>query len=137
MCGARRWLCSVQIHGWFMFAAFIILLPAGILTANLFSRTHARHPWWYYAHATLTGAGSLAGIIGLGIGLVLVVSTRYATIHRWIGISIIGAIVIQVGAPSCVCKHSRWHRSMRAVSCFSKLGIWLPRNYQSAEFYTE
>ena len=85
-----------QVHGWFMFAAFIILLPAGILTANLFSRTHARQSWWFYTHAVLTGLGSLAGIIGLGIGLVLIVPTYYATIHRWIGISIIAAIVIQV-----------------------------------------
>ena len=79
-----------------MFAAFIILLPAGILTANLFSRTHARHPWWFYTHAVLTGLGSLAGVVGLGIGLVLMVPTHYAMIHRWIGISIIIAIVIQV-----------------------------------------
>lgn len=79
-----------------MFAAFIILLPAGILTANLFSRTHARQSWWFYTHAVLTGLGSLAGVVGLGIGLVLMVPTYYAMIHRWIGISIIIAIVIQV-----------------------------------------
>ena len=85
-----------QMHGWFMFAAFIILLPAGILAANLFSRTHARQSWWFYAHAVLTGLGSLLGVAGLGIGLVLMVPTYYAMIHRWIGISIIIAIVIQV-----------------------------------------
>ncbi len=79
-----------------MFAAFIILLPAGILAANLFSRTHARQSWWFYAHAVLTGLGSLLGVAGLGIGLVLMVPTYYAMIHRWIGISIIIAIVIQV-----------------------------------------
>jgi len=84
-----------------MFAAFIILLPAGILTANLFSRTHARHPWWFYAHATLTGLGSISAICGLGIGLVLIVPNYYAMIHRWIGISIIIAIVIQVQLLLC------------------------------------
>ena len=88
-----------QVHGWFMFAAFIILLPAGILAANLFSRTHARQSWWFYTHAVLTGLGSLLGVAGLGIGLVLMVPTYYAMIHRWIGISIIIAIVVQVRHP--------------------------------------
>ena len=86
----------MQAHGWCMFAAFIVLLPAGILAANLFSRTHARQPWWFYTHATLTGLGSFLGICGLALGLVLVIPNQFAMIHRWIGISVIGAIVFQV-----------------------------------------
>ena len=89
-----------QAHGWCMFSGFIVLLPAGILAANLFSRTHARQPWWFYMHATLTGAGAFLGICGLALGLVLVIPNQFAMIHRWIGISIIAAIVFQVsGAP--------------------------------------
>ena len=83
-----------------MFSGFIVLLPAGILAANLFSRTHARQPWWFYMHATLTGAGAFLGVCGLALGLVLVIPNQFAMIHRWIGISIIAGIVFQVsGAP--------------------------------------
>lgn len=55
---------ALQAHGWCMFSGFIVLLPAGILAANLFSRTHARQPWWFYMHATLTGAGSFLASVG-------------------------------------------------------------------------
>ncbi len=113
-----------------MFAAFIILLPAGILAANLFSRTHARQSWWFYAHAVLTGLGSLLGVAGLGIGLVLMVPTYYAMIHRWIGISIIIAIVIQVrhsGNPQGVWMFSD------CVTSQPMLCVYVPSCYSCAQ----
>lgn len=96
----------MQVHGWLMFAGFVVLMPAGILTANLFSRTHARHPWWFYMHATLTGSGAVAGVVGFVIGLMLMIPSRYALIHRWIGISIIISIAFQVLLSSSAC--FRW-----------------------------
>lgn len=79
-----------------MFAAFIIFLPFAILTAFSFKNWQ---PAWFYVHIAAIMCTVVAGAAGLVVGFMLIIDEYYQVIHKWIGVAIIAALLIQV----CVC----------------------------------
>jgi hypothetical protein len=81
-----------------MFLAFVILIPFGVLTAYSFKNWQ---PYWFYVHNTVMCLGWIVALGGLAVGLVLVVDQYVESIHRWIGISVVIAVSVQVRALLC------------------------------------
>lgn len=84
-----------QVHGWCMFAAFGVFLPAGMLAAHSFRDWP---PHWWRAHAVLMSASYVAALLGFGAGMAMTIDSSALSIHRWIGIAVLSALTLQVQA---------------------------------------
>ena len=86
---------AAQVHGWSMFAAFGVLLPAGVLAAHSFRDWP---PHWWRAHAAFMTAGYAAALLGFGAGMAMTVDSPALSIHRWIGVAVLSALTLQARA---------------------------------------
>jgi len=91
-----------------MFAAFGVLLPAGVLAAHSFRDWP---PHWWRAHAAFMTAGYAAALLGFGAGMAMTVDSPALSIHRWIGVAVLSALTLQArarpaprGAPAGDCR---------------------------------
>ncbi len=96
-----------------MFAAFGVLLPAGVLAAHSFRDWP---PHWWRAHAAFMTAGYAAALLGFGAGMAMTVDSPALSIHRWIGVAVLSALTLQARARPCAARRPGC-RPDRPASC--------------------
>lgn len=104
-------IATYIIHGGLLSAAFLVIIPSAILAARLGSL----YKRWFIVHVVLNVIGICAVTVGVAYG-VLMTNHHLTSPHKIIGVTVAGAILLQLSLGSLLAVLWQPDRPLKALA---------------------